>query len=44
MEKTHLCSECNKTAELIGVTEGGGIKYHCPSCYKITIVNDNKKR
>lgn len=42
MEKTQPCSKCKSTANLIGVTESGGIKYHCPKCYTITIVNKEK--
>lgn len=29
---------CGRRASLIGVTEKREIKYHCPGCYKVTIV------
>ncbi len=34
---------CGQETDFIGVTEGGGNKFHCRKCYKIQIVNKEKK-
>jgi hypothetical protein len=35
---------CKQKTKFIGVTEGGGDKFHCSVCYKIQIVNRSKEK
>jgi len=36
------CGNCGNQANLIGVSEKRENKYHCPDCYKITYIKEDK--
>lgn len=41
--KTIKCPKCSNEMTVYGITEKGGLKYHCAECYFMTVVECENK-